>query len=82
VLGRLQVKIHAHEYFLKLHTFCAKEAAKDFAADDARWSFEEDSIFEQALSVYPEGEKTSRPLSSHDKRKVRPAHHSLPVDAR
>jgi hypothetical protein len=50
-----QVKLHGHEYFLRLQAFCAKEASKEFELDDAKWSAEEDYIFEQALAAYNEG---------------------------
>lgn len=61
--GLRQVKLHAHGYFQKLQSYCSREAARELMRDDARWTIEEDTVFEQALAAHGESEREGKKSS-------------------
>lgn len=52
----MDVKLHAHMYFVRLEAECSAAVAEALASEDSMWSATEEAVFEQALAVYEEAD--------------------------
>jgi Myb-like DNA-binding domain len=49
-----EVMLHAHQYFLRLQSLTEGQDDPAMTADDANWTFEEETVFENGMATFDE----------------------------